>query len=171
MLKKDLLMLHNLTFKQKVLVLLVLLTFIGIVSLMFRVSGFEKLQYEFFIYKDKAIQGKISTLNIKVDLNYISRCNRDIILGNSYDGNIKKIIQRIKSIDSEFELLKQTVKNTPKEADKLQLVEKSQTSTMRFVNESLVMMKSLRNKERTIESLQSIYKEYKEKNDSFGCGK
>jgi methyl-accepting chemotaxis protein len=156
-------MLKRFTFKQKMLSLLILLMIVGAISLYFRVNGFQKLQHEFYIFKEKAILGKISTLNIKVDMNYISRCNRDVMLGNDYEKNIKKIETRINNITKEFDVLKSTVVGTPNEAKKLELVGKSKLSTLRFINESFEMMKSLEGKKRDMQFLHDIYKEYKKK--------
>ncbi|MEA3352443.1 MAG: ATP-binding protein [Campylobacterota bacterium] len=93
-----------------------------------------KIKNSITIYQTKAVQGKLIALSIEKELNYISRCARDIMLGTHYDINMNKIDKSILSISKNFNLLKQTILNTKDYDKKLALVKETKSSTMRFVN-------------------------------------
>jgi PAS domain S-box-containing protein len=95
-------------------------------------------------YKTKAVDGKIVVLTIEKDVNYISRCVRDIMLGNDYDLNVQKINGRIKLINKNFTLLEQTFEDTPNIQDKLHLLSKAKYKTMEFVFGVEMFTKSLK---------------------------
>jgi methyl-accepting chemotaxis protein len=156
-------MLNNFTLKQKMFSIMLIITITSIISLLFKVHGFNVLESEFDkeINKSKDIDGKIATLKITADMNYVSRCNRDIMLGNNYEKNIAKIEKRITSINKQFEILKQSVKGSVKEQENTILIEKSQASTMKFVNSSFELMKSLQGTNPTDEDFRKLYKRYK----------
>jgi methyl-accepting chemotaxis protein len=158
-------MLNSFTLKQKMFGILCIVTFLSVVSLYFKVDGFNVLELEFDreINKSKDIDGKIATLIITSDMNYISRCNRDIMLGNSYDKNIDKIAKRIENINKQFEILKNSVKGSSQESENIVLIKKSQNSTMNFINSSYELMKSLQGTSPTDEDFKSLYKLYKAK--------
>jgi methyl-accepting chemotaxis protein len=131
----------------------------SLISLYFKVQGFYTLEAEFDkeIQNSKNVTGKIATLTITSDMNYVSRCNRDIMLGNSYDKNIEKLKKRIVNINKQFVVLKNSVE-TDHERD---LVDKSHQSTMKFVNSSFDLMKSLQGTNPTKEDFSKLYDRYK----------
>ena len=116
---------------------------------------------DFNIYSQKAVAGKILVLQIGKDLNYISRCTRDIMLGNAYEKNIAKIEKSKNSIIKSFEGLKNTVKGTPNEKAKLKDVEESKEKTLAFIDDGYNKMKALSNIQRTPEVLAQTYQSYK----------
>jgi methyl-accepting chemotaxis protein len=156
-------MFKNFTLKQKMFAILVILTLITCLSLVLKIHGFSILEQEFEreINKSKDIDGKIATLSITADMNYISRCNRDIMLGNSYEKNLAKIEKKIKSINEQFSILKDSVKGSAKEQENSILIEKSHKSTMVFINSSFELMKSLKGKNPTQSDFRNLYKTYK----------
>ena len=132
-----------------------------IISLITKLSSINELNTQFNLLSQKAVAGKISTLNIQADLNYISRCTRDIMLGNAYEKNIKKIAARVESINKNFILLKETTKGTPNEKAKLETIENAHKSTLAFVNDGYSKMKSLSSTNMSDEVLSNMYQQYK----------
>ncbi|MEA2050475.1 MAG: hypothetical protein U9O56_07080 [Campylobacterota bacterium] len=116
---------------------------------------------EFNIYSHKAGVGKIAVLEIQADMNYISRCTRDIMLGNSYEKNVEKIRKRIDSINKNFITLKESIKGVVDESKKLVIIDKAHKSTLDFVNDGYNKMVSLRDTQQTPEILASMYQSYK----------
>jgi methyl-accepting chemotaxis protein len=132
-----------------------------VISLITKMSSLNELNTQFTLLSQKAVSGKIATLNIQADLNYVSRCTRDIMLGNAYEKNIKKIAARIKSINKNFIVLKKTTQGTPNENVKLDTIEKAKKSTLAFVNDGYSKMKSLSNTNMSDEVLADMYQQYK----------
>lgn len=90
----------------------------------------------------------IQELNLKIsrDMNYVSRLNRSIILGDNYSKNIDKLASKIKDIEIHFQsmqlLLRENVSS--EQRTKMQLiVEKSKSSTLTFIKESEKLMLTL----------------------------
>ncbi len=116
---------------------------------------------EFNFYSQKAGVGKIAVLEIQADMNYISRCTRDIMLGNSYEQNVEKIKTRIESINKNFIVLKESSKSIYSESNKLSIIDNAHKSTMDFVNDGYDKMVSLKNTKQTPEVLATMYQQYK----------
>jgi methyl-accepting chemotaxis protein len=152
-------MLGDLTLKQKLMAILAFVTLSSFLSLYLKIEGFYTLESQFDkeISNSSNIDGKIATLTITSDMNYISRCNRDIMLGNSYQKNISKIEKKIVNINRQFEILKKSVTSN----ENIELVNKSHKSTMKFVNSSFELMKSLQGKNPTKDDFRSLYDTYK----------
>lgn len=97
------------------------LIFGGLLSLIMSIMGYYKYNtiknagQEFTIFKEKAVDGKFYVLEIEKELNYISRLTRDIMLGNDYEGNLKKLYDSKSKIKESYIGLEKTVKNTPNE--------------------------------------------------------
>jgi len=132
-----------------------------LISTIIKYNSVNKANYNFDIYSTKAVAGKIYVLEIGKDLNYISRCTRDIMLGNSYDKNIEKIEKSRSNISNNFDKLVGTIKGTPNETQKLKALAESKENTMAFINDGYSKMKSLQNIERTPTVLANMYQQYK----------
>lgn len=107
------------------------------------------------LYKESMIS-ELKVLEIGKNLNYVSRTTRDIILGGNYDKNIQKLDKSISSIEEEFSELEDIMS----EDDSLSIVTEAKTSTMRFLESSLLMMKNL-NKDDIDNNKKTIYSKYK----------
>ncbi|MAC84137.1 MAG: hypothetical protein CL624_08380 [Arcobacter sp.] len=116
---------------------------------------------DFYMYSQKAVVGKILVLEIGKDLNYISRCTRDIMLGNAYEKNIAKIEKSKNNIIKAFDELKTTVIGTPNEKEKLLNISKSKEKTIAFIDDGYNKMKALSNQQRTPDLLAKTYQSYK----------
>ena len=115
----------------------------------------------FDIYKSKAVEGKILVLEIEKELNYISRATRDIMLGNSYESNMEKLLKSKDVILKAFDDLEKTTKGTIGEAKKLEELKDSKEKTLAFVEDGIIKMQSLSKVERTPETLALMYQKYK----------
>jgi methyl-accepting chemotaxis protein len=116
---------------------------------------------DFMLLKEKAMEGKIKVLEIGKAMNYISRCTRDIMLGNAYDKNIAKIEKNRTLISQKFDELLDTVKDTPNQMKKEGMVRESKASTMAFIDDGYTKMKSLEHTQRTPKVLADMYQAYK----------
>jgi PAS domain S-box-containing protein len=86
------------------------------------------------IYRQKAVNGRLLTLSIEKDVNYISRCARDIMLGNDYPSNMHKIDRKISAIKENFMQLKQTYDPDDMDYTKhIQLFDQTEEKTMAFI--------------------------------------
>ncbi|WP_373070299.1 methyl-accepting chemotaxis protein [Sulfurimonas sp.] len=103
-----------------------------------------------------SMMGALNTLSIEKNLNYISRTSRDILLGGDYDKNIKKLRDRVSSINNSFNKLEEIMKND----DALSMVKEAKSSTMLFLNQSMIMMESL-NLEDIKNKKDTLYHKYK----------
>ena len=154
-------MLRNLTLSKKMTIFGIFIVVLFAISILGKVYSINKLQNGFDKFSQKAVNGKIATLEVQANLNYISRCTRDIMLGNAYEKNISKIEKSIASIDKNFKVLEETIKDTPNEAKKLKAIRLAHKSTLAFVDDGYKKMKSLAGKERTTEVLQDMYQQYR----------
>jgi len=145
--------------KMKIFGILIFLVVLGVGIFKYTIA--TNADKNFDIYSKKAVDGKFLVLEIGKELNYISRCTRDIMLGNSYESNIAKIEKSRMLITQAFEDLKLTVKNTPNEAKKMAQIEESMQKTIAFVDDGYQKMKSLEKVERTPQALALMYQAYK----------
>lgn len=151
----------NMTIAKKMTIFGVVTVLLLLISLAVKFNSIKEAQKNFDIYSAKAVAGKIFVLQIGKDLNYVSRCTRDIMLGNAYDKNIGKIEKSRASIVKSFDALVGTIKGTPNEANKLKALSDSKTKTLAFVDDGYNKMLSLKNQERTPELLSATYQAYK----------
>ena len=154
-------MFKNMNFSKKIvffgLFVFVLLGF----SMVNKILSLNTIQKEFVTFSISAVQGKVLTLEIEAIVNYVSRCTRDIMLGNSYEKNMEAIQTSITSIKQKFDDLEGTVKGLEGEAQKKENIKKAHDSTLSFVNDGYDKMKELGNAERTPERLHAMYQRYK----------
>ena len=111
----------------------------------------------FNIFKDRAVAGKFYVLEVEKELNFVARNSRDIMLGNSYDNNIKNLEKSRENIIKSFDGLLQTSQN---EAEKNVVLEVKKT-VLDFIEDGYKKMKSLQTVERTPEILAAMYQAYK----------
>ncbi len=152
----------NLSIKNKlqlfgVLIFLIMGIMAGVKSYILK-----ETKANFDIYSKNAANGKILVVEIGKDLNYISRCTRDIMLGNTYNKNIKKIEKSIASIDKNFKKLEQTFENSFNAEKKKKLLKNAKTKMLAFIHDGYDKMKSLKNIERTPTVLAQMYQKYKQ---------
>ena len=111
---------------------------------------------EFKQLKEKYVAGEVYTLSIEADMNYVSRTDRDIMLGGDYKSDIEKISQKIDNVSKNFKKLNETAMNDNEQ----KLIEDAQTSTMYFLNNAFSLMKSL-TPQQISEDKVGLYSKYK----------
>jgi len=111
---------------------------------------------EFQHFKESAYKGEVYTLNISKELNYVSRLTRDIMLGNDFDKNMKKLKESNEKIKRDFENL---IKITePKNKD---ITQDSYDKTIKFVETATNVVSKLQGTGASREALDAVYIEYK----------
>jgi len=116
---------------------MVTISVLGASLFIFAAMSHVKSQYDHL--HNNSMIGGLTTLNIEKNLNYISRTSRDIMLGGDYDKNIQKLSSRIDSIRNDFTKLEKLMI----EDNSLSMVQEAKSSTMLFLDNSLIMMKEL----------------------------
>lgn len=146
----------NMSIKQKLMTITgaLIVTFSFTFLLVFLSIGYIK--DEFIHFKESAYKGEMSTLNINKEINYVSRLTRDIMLGNEYEKNIKKLKESNEKIKKEFEFLMKITEPKNKE-----IVKDSYEKTMKFVDTAYTIMSKLETTGTSKEALEAIYAEYK----------
>lgn len=155
----DLRELNNIPIKTKTNVTIISIIVIVIVAVFFLNHTLTNVHNQFVEFKEKAAAGKIYTLEIEKDMNYISRCTRDVFLGNAFEKNLGKIIDRKAKIEKNFKKLHATAKTNKEIAD----IKKAEESTVAFVDFALRILQRLTNQNRTPQLLAAGYAEYKAK--------
>ena len=153
--------LTGLTISGKMKIFGVLIFAVVLAAGVFKYTIATNADKNFDIYSKKAVDGKFLVLEIGKELNYISRCTRDIMLGNSYESNLEKIEKSRAMLVKAFDDLRLTIKGTLNEDKKLAELEESMQKTLAFVDDGYNKMKSLEKVERTPAVLASMYQEYK----------
>ncbi len=146
----------NLSIKQKLmiitggLIMMYGLTFVLVLYLI----GYIKDEFQHF--KESAYKGEVYTMSINKELNYVSRLTRDIMLGNDFDKNMKKLNESSSKIKADFENL---IKIT--EPKDVAITKDSYEKTMKFVNIGIQTVGKLKESGVSRESLDKVYAEYK----------
>ncbi|MDP2561435.1 methyl-accepting chemotaxis protein [Psychrobium sp. 1_MG-2023] len=140
-------------------VLLVLIVVISLFSLM----QLKSVKSHFMQYSKSAVPTEVGTLKISRDTNYVSRLTRSIMLGDDFDANMTKLTQRKNAIEGHFTALSkdaQSINDAQGRSRLLSLTEKSKTSTLKFINESIVLMQWI-GADADASKLQQAWQKYK----------
>ena len=147
-------MFQNLSIKKKMFFLMLVATlsvFIATIFVFFAMTHIEK-QYQ-HLHKN-SMQEALLTLNIEKNMNYVSRTTRDIMLGEDYKQNIKKLQDHIEKIRKDFTTLEELMQ---REED-FALRQKAKSSTIQFLQNSLKMMQKLTSDDIKNKTAQIYYK-------------
>jgi methyl-accepting chemotaxis protein len=147
--------LNQFSIRQRMSYLIASVTFSVIMSALFVYFALESIETQYTKLQENSIAGAMYSLEIEKDINYVSRTSRDIILGNDYSKNIKKLQERIEIIKTNFSNLKEI-----SDEDSAPLIADAQKSTLSFLDNSFEMMKELDSKSIEANSA-SIYATYK----------
>lgn len=136
-------MLENLSIQKKMnyLILMVTVSVFGAALFVFVAMMHIETQYA-HLHKN-SMKGGLQTLEIEKNLNYVSRTTRDILLGGDYDKDMTKLNESIEKIRTLFLSLERMMANDKS----LVMVEDAKKSTMEFLDNSFIMMKSLSSSE------------------------
>ena len=147
----------NLSIHKKMLYLITFIAFSIFSGSLFVFLVLNGLDSQFNALKTKEVAGQIETLKIEADMNFVSRTDRDIMLGGNYKEDIEKISKKIDNISQNFGKLKETARNDEEKV----LIEDAEKSTMYFLNNAFSLMKSL-TPEQIASNKDAIYNKYKE---------
>ncbi len=152
--------LHNSTsIKNRLIIVAVLVTLLLFGMSQLILNTLSNIEEKFIEYNTNAVQGKIATLKIEKNLNYISRSTRDIMLGNAFEENIQKIETSREEIVQGFSSLNASATGRAYEEEVRDLMSKSKIVTLAFIDEALYKVKQLHNADTNKRSL--MYQQYK----------
>lgn len=149
--------LKNLSIQNKMKYLVFFIAFAIFFGASFVFIVLNGLDSQFNSLKTKDVAGEVATLTIEANMNFVSRLDRDIMLGGDYKSDIHKIAHNIENISENFKKLKETAADE----QELKLIEDAQSSTMFFLNNAFTLMKSL-TPEQIATNKEGLYKKYKE---------
>ena len=147
----------NFTIAKKMMLFAVVIFVTILITGLLKFNNLLNTEKNFNIFKDRAVAGKFYVLEVEKELNFVARNSRDIMLGNSYDNNIKNLEKNRENIIKSFDGLLQTSQN---EAEKNVVLEVKKT-VLDFIEDGYKKMKSLQTVERTPEILAAMYQAYK----------
>ncbi len=124
----DLLMRFSIKTKLKMILGIIILSYVVMAFL--TINNLNTISNKFEDIRERAVAGKIYTLEINRDMNYVSRLGRNIMLGSNLKKDLLKLNKRIESITKNFDKLLETALS-PEEKD---LILKSKETTLAFVN-------------------------------------
>lgn len=137
-------LLSNVSVRNKINIISGALLFASILFASFEIYKLNSIKSSFEQYSRVAVKLEVTTLKINRDVNYVSRINRSIMLGDDYQSNLAKMRERIKDIQSHFSQLNSLALNDNTEQKELkQLIVKSQSSTETFLSKSLQLVQTL----------------------------
>ena len=124
----------------------------------FTYYALSTMERQFNHIKDDVIETSLTIYDIEKRMNYISRNDRDIMLGGNIEKDKKELRENINAIEKNFQKLEIILKD-----DKdYQLLKKSKNSTMKFIQEAYNYLDSL-----TRDDIQNnkelIYTQYRKK--------
>ncbi|QNM89383.1 methyl-accepting chemotaxis protein [Aliarcobacter cryaerophilus] len=147
----------NFTIAKKMMLFAIVIFVTIFITGLLKFNNLLNTEKNFNIFKDRAVAGKFYVLQVEKELNFVARNSRDIMLGNSYDNNIKNLEKSRENIIKSFDGLLQTSQN---EAEKNVVLEVKKT-VLDFIEDGYKKMKSLQTVERTPEVLAAMYQAYK----------
>ena len=147
---------NNMSVHKKMNYLLMFVAFSIFSGSIFVYMVLDNIDTKYQMLKEKYVKGQIYTLSIEADMNFVSRTDRDIILGGDHAKDIEMISQRVDNISKNF----QNLKLTAIDDNELKLIEDAEKSTMFFLNNAFKLMKSL-SSEQIRTDKDGIYKIYK----------
>ena len=149
-------MFEKLSIKQQMWLLIVVITISLIGAAGFTYFSLYKMQKEFIALKDHDIEAALTIYDIEKRMNYISRNDRDIMLGGNLEKDKQELRENIIAIEKNFTKLEKIV-STPKDKE---LLHKAKVSTMRFIKEAYRYLDSL-SKEQIANEKEKNYAHYK----------
>ena len=159
-------MLKMLSIRNSLLVLVCFILFTTILLTVWQNSQLSSINHYFTLYKEAAVQGESSILKISRDMNYCSRLTRSIMLGDTFDKNHKKLLQRIADIKGHVNALNDSLAplgdDHPSAVAISRAIRQSQTDTMAFLEDGLRRMNELGKTDRSQSVRNAAWKNYKE---------
>ena len=156
-------MLASISIKKRLYILTAIIVFLGVLLGVWQNSQLNNIEKSFHIYKEVAVKGEKKILQISRDMNYTSRLMRSIMLGDNYDKNYKKLVQRIADIKGHFNSLKKTTLTLEEKYKNklLTTITESETNTLAFLADGLRRMDNLGKTDLSQEIRNKAWKNYK----------
>jgi len=151
-------MFTNLSIKSKMsrLTIIILVSLIGAAG--FTYFALSSMQAEFTTLKNNQIVTTLTIYDIEKRMNYISRNDRDVMLGGDKDKDVKELRENIAAIAQNFKKLEIILEGTTD----YELLQKSKKSTLKFINKAYSYINSL-SKEAINNNTALIFQAYKTK--------
>lgn len=134
----------QISLKNKLIIFTVILLFFIFIASFMILKTLDNIETKFSNYKLVALNGKIKTLEISKDMNYISRCSRDIMLGNDFEMNFSKIQKRKKEIEDNFLVLENSIRHMKDRGYNLELFKETQKSTLAFIDDVILKVELIK---------------------------
>ena len=151
-------MFRNTTIKSQMWILTMVITVSLIGAAGFTYYALSTMEDEFDNIKNNVIETSLTIYDIEKRMNYISRNDRDIMLGGDIEKDKRELRENIAAIDKNFQKLEKILKG-----DKdYKLLEKSKETTLKFINEAYKYLDSL-SPDDIKNNKESIYKIYRQK--------
>lgn len=153
--------LSNLSVRSKINIISGSLLILLIIFAAFEIYKLKTIQNDFNLYSKVAVKLEVITLKINRDMNYVSRLNRSIMLGDDYNKNLSKMRERIEQIKghfAEYQAIK--IMDTQFKASFERLRSKSSQSAMTFLESSLNLSNTLSSSS-TAEQRADAWQKYK----------
>ena len=125
-------MFQKISIKKQMWILTVVITTSLIGAAGFTYFALSSMENEFSKIKEKVIETSLTIYDIEKRINYISRNDRDIMLGGDIQKNKRELRQNIAAINKDFEKLELILAD---DSD-YELLKTSKKTTMRFINEA-----------------------------------
>ncbi len=146
-------MLSNISIKTKLKLLFGVIITSYFVMALLTMFLLGKIENGFKTMRDRAVAGKVITLEINRDMNYVSRLTRNIMLGSDIEKDLKKMKDRIDRIERGFDKL-ESISDTDKE-----LIKETKKRVLAFIKKGYEITSSL--KDVPAEERYKAYKVYK----------
>ena len=137
--KDSFIMFSHLTIKAKMQLLTVVIVVALTGAAGFTYFSLNSMQAEFTQLKDNEIQTALTIYDIEKRMNYISRNDRDVMLGGDRDKDLRELRENIDVISQNFKKLETILQGDQDYA----LLQKAKKSTMDFINEAYNYIGSL----------------------------
>jgi len=144
------------TIKNKMLITVLLIVGVLIISTFMKLGNVDNVNINYNKFATEVSKSKIITTEIAENMNYISRCTRDIMLGNAIDKNLKKIQSRKDKINKLFNELE-----TISPENRKKLIQQSKVATNNFIEDGHNKMKYLKTTNMSQEIRNDMYIAYK----------
>ncbi len=149
-------MFEHLSIKKKMSLLTIVTLVVLIGAAGFTYYALSSMQNEFTKLKDNEIETTLTIYDIEKRMNYISRNDRDVMLGGNKEKDIRELRENINAISADFQKLEKIL---TQEEDKV-LLEQAKQSTLKFINTAYTYIKSLSTDDIN-NNTTAIYQQYK----------
>ena len=154
----------NMSIKARLALFILVLVFGNGCLLLLTSTQLNKTEHYFNEYVEAGVPGKMYSLMIKEDMNYVSRLTRSIMLGDNYDKNMGKLNDRLDRIYSNFDNLKQVtthISNPDFVRQITSAIENSTSDTKAFLEDGRTLMLSIKSSDRNAALLQQTWNTYR----------